>query len=209
MALQHPLVYDVPYFPQLNARLNQMLAQKQVALTRGKKERNWQSYVWLHERPWRMEALLGIKKQITDDAVYWQLVSDVWIDPEDQWQWGDRSTRQLFNRPQKDLMMTPTERDTLAYLPDSLTVYRGIHGNGSRSNGWSWTIDRDRAEWFANRWQASGRELRILSALAHKSDVIAYLDRRGESEIVIDPRSLQNIEELETLEPESQTLEFP
>ena len=48
--------------------------------------------------------------------------------------------------------MEQEERKALAALPDRLTIYRGVHIKKGTLRGLSWTLDRERAEWFANRW---------------------------------------------------------
>ncbi|MDO5535140.1 MAG: hypothetical protein Q4F65_10875, partial [Propionibacteriaceae bacterium] len=46
-------------------------------------------------------------------------------------------------------VMTGRERKRLDRLPERVTVYRGSTAGGER--GWSWTLDRDIAEDFAQR----------------------------------------------------------
>src|SRR5262249_37328900 len=83
-----------------------------------------------------------------------------------------------------DHLMTASERKTLSKLPDRFTVYRGYtHG---RRTGIAWTIDRAKAEWFANRFACLDTKPGVvITGECRKKDVIAYFDRRAESEIVI------------------------
>ena len=54
----------------------------------------------------------------------------------------------------------------------------------------SWTLDYDKAEWFANRFGTDGY---ILEATINKNDIVAFFDVRGESEVVVDYNKLKNI----------------
>ena len=49
--LQHPLVYAVPYFAQMNHWHNNALKQKTKMLEDAWTYEEWTSYVYLHERP--------------------------------------------------------------------------------------------------------------------------------------------------------------
>lgn len=67
-------------------------------------------------------------------------------------------------------------------LPDIFTVYRGLQEN-AQEDGLSWTLSKDVAEWFANRFDNEGE---IIEKVIHKSEVIAYFSDRDEDEIVLD-----------------------
>ena len=84
--------------------------------------------------------------------------------------------------------MDEEERKALAALPDRLTIYRGVHIKKGTLRGLSWTLDRERAEWFANRW--AKRRPYVVEAEVLKSDVRAHFLARGEAEIVVLPNRL-------------------
>jgi len=84
--------------------------------------------------------------------------------------------------------MEQEERKALAALPDRLTIYRGVHIKKGTLRGLSWTLDRERAEWFANRW--AKRRPYLVQAQVLKSDVRAHFLDRGEAEIVVLPNRL-------------------
>jgi len=102
-------------------------------------------------------------------------------------------------------MMTEPERKVLASLPDVVTVYRGA-GNPAYLSGFSWTLDRARAKWFARRFGSAEAVVvahRLTRAHAHQEirpvvaigrlrrfDVIAYRAGRNEAEIVALPESV-------------------
>jgi len=67
-------------------------------------------------------------------------------------------------------------------------VYRGIDAIGAmagRLNGLSWTLDESTAHWFAGR---TGRPPVVVSRLVRASSIIAVIDGRGESEVLIAQR---------------------
>ena len=51
------------------------------------------------------------------------------------------------DRPERYAIMTENERAVLADLPDEVTVWRG----DTDDPGWSWTLKREVAEWFARQ----------------------------------------------------------
>ena len=73
-----------------------------------------------------------------------------------------------------------------------MTIFRGYGFHNS--HGWSWTISREKAEWFGNRFAKElGGIPRVATGKIKKSDIIAYFDGREEKEIVCDPKSVADI----------------
>jgi hypothetical protein len=70
-------------------------------------------------------------------------------------------------------------------LPDEVEVWRGMNDKHCKPGlrGISWTLDQDKAIWFANRFPHWGRPL-VAKAVINKPDVLAYFGERDESEIV-------------------------
>ena len=109
-----------------------------------------------------------------------------------------------FRRCEPAFLMEPSELQTLSQLPDLIEVYRGIWWEGKGNpvdgaiKGLSWTTDRAVAEFFAYRFQGKNpaRQGRVYQAYIPKSGVLAYLDGRNEKEVVVDPKQLQNIQEI-------------
>jgi hypothetical protein len=69
-----------------------------------------------------------------------------------------------------------------------LIIYRGAHVKRGTLGGVSWTLDRERAEWFANRW--ARRRPYLVEAEVLKLDVRAYFLDRNEAEIIVLPNRL-------------------
>lgn len=69
-------------------------------------------------------------------------------------------------------------------FPECLTVYRGVAINRN-PHGLSWTTDYSKAEWFAHRYDTGSEEGYLLKADISRSNILAYFDSRGESEVVV------------------------
>lgn len=190
--LKHPLVFGVPYFPQMNHIFNRQLHAKKERLQQAERDQDWMMVLLLRERPYRVEAFLDIADQIVSDHEWWDAVRYLWEDTENLHEWGDDVVRTLLSRPHPEMLMTQEEREFVDQLPDAVTIYRGYVKQGRRSNliGWSWTLDKNKAIWFANRFITSSETARLASATVEKGQILGYLSGRNESEIVVDPELL-------------------
>ena len=95
----------------------------------------------------------------------------------------------IFRSADKTLLMDENEYEQYLSLPEEITVYRGIRGRG-RLEALSWTLDIDKAEWFAKRWNKGGK---VYSARVKKEDVLAVFTSRNEDEIVVDFKKLIDV----------------
>ena len=118
--LKHPLVFSVPYVGE-NGMLNKMLDQKRRQIDKAWEDEAWASVLYLHERPYRLQALLELEPYLDDDAEYWELLASAWVDTENAWQkldeWYELWQSERGERPE-------------VVLPegcgDVLTIYRGV-----------------------------------------------------------------------------------
>ena len=88
--------------------------------------------------------------------------------------------------------MMASERHQLAALPERVTVYRGVNAY-SEPSGLSWTLDRERAEWFARRFPERpdypGLVFSyVITGRVLRGRIIALFNARQESEVVVFPR---------------------
>lgn len=185
--LKHPLVFSVPYHPMMNGQLNKQYAYKAQAIMEARETKNWNTYVYLHERPFRCDAFVRILRELDDEA-YWSLLGDIWTDCENIYQ-NLQEWRQLLTAdiPSPEHMMSEEDRAAFLELPETLTIYRGYaHPDGL--DGMSWTLDRERGEFFARRavWRGSVGD-KLAKGTCRRADVLAYHTERGESEIVVFP----------------------
>lgn len=99
----------------------------------------------------------------------------------------------LSSKTKKDHARTEA---VLKDLPDVITIYRGGNtASASYRDAYSWTLDINVANFFASR-RGTGTGY-IIQAEVIKTDIIdAFLDDRGEQEIIVDPANLRIINEL-------------
>ena len=177
--IKHPLVYDHD-MPPLYALSNKRLAVKRKMLRKARATRDFHRAIFCYERAWRLYAFKAIMRRLPP-ATYWDLLGDVYNDSENVWQnygmWKRLLTRRV---PGRLAIMTDRERMEYFALPDVLTIYRGVHGG--HADGLSWTLDRERAIWFATRWKQPRPTL--FTGTVRKADIIGYFSRRNESEVV-------------------------
>lgn len=130
-----------------------------------------------------------------------QLLADAWILEECPNQDRNVSKQELLNLFRSvppELLMNEEERAAYRTLDDPVTVYRGVTSyNAKNIKALSWTLDRETAEWFAHRF---GEEGTVYEAQIPKKYILAYFNGRNESEVVVDPKYLEQI--MEFPEPE-------
>ena len=213
--LKHPLYLSV-YDESMNAYINTAYLSKKAQADKTLKDKDWKQWIWLHERPFRLDAFLYVSQDLPAKK-YWNLLRDIWIDTEgpsvnqDIW-------LQLFARryPGRRKMMTGKERRAFHKATPTLEInnYRGFGQNPddeiNREQGMSWTLSYEKAEWFAKRFMTDvgaslDRDMEsdikpmVAEAICQKENVIAYFDYRGEQEIVIDPANIRILRTQETL----------
>lgn len=177
--LRHPLVYQVPL--TIPGYANRYYQQKLEDTKKALESKNYKSYVWLHERPYRLHAFEEIQQYLTDRE-YWSLLGSIWIDTENAWanleQW-----REFFSseRGEREWLMDWDEQMAYAGLPEMVTVYRGYQP-GLNEDGISWTIKREVAEKFATRL---GKKGKVLEMRVKRERIVAVFTGRHEYEVVI------------------------
>jgi len=150
------------------------------------------SYIFAHERPHRLLAfirclpgLAGCTKGLVG-ADFGRVLRDVWLDCENVRQ-NRRLWRDVWRHDAEGRQhcMTAEERAALAAQPDRFIVWRGVSYFSSASiNGFSWTLDRDKAIWFARRHCSKRRRAWLAEGSVAKKDVLAHFLGRSEQEIV-------------------------
>ena len=186
----HPLVHQPMYTPSLNRMLNQGLRAKKEYLQQAAVAGNWSKYIWLHEKPYRLQVLWDIHRELTPQE-YWPLVAQVWMNVENHWQYKNKLPKLFKAKPCRyKLIMTDEERQILESHPNQiLTIYRGHQKRNVA--GWSWTFSPSKAEWFARRFTRQDKKWSVTEAQVDRSLVVAFFNRRGENEIVVNPKDVR------------------
>lgn len=184
--LRHPLLYQVPLLN--NGAANRLYKYKVQETERALATRNWEKYVWLHERPYRIDAFTEIADKMKD-TLYWELLAVIWSDTENGWQ-NLPAWQRAFDsdRPERRNLMNQFEVQAYSNLPDEVTVYRGCQKN-QNEDGLSWTLDKSKADFFAHRLRKDGV---ILEKKVSKNQILAVLLGRNEQEVIITERSARN-----------------
>ena len=177
--IRHPLVYQVPLWS--NGSANRMFLQKKAEIKIALKEKAWNRFVFLHERPYRLNAFLEIQDQLKDTE-YWRLLADTWIDTENAWQ-NRAKWRKLFDSERRfsNYLMSETEDNAMRSLPEKVTIYRGSSYHNEK--GLSWTLSKEKAEFFAQRF--STRRGKVYEQEVSKDQILALFFGRGESEVIL------------------------
>jgi len=202
--LRHPLLYAVPYTELWNAMYNEQYRWKQGALQKALEKHEWASYVFLHERPYRFEALLRLETEHSekiDDQVFWDVFGACWTDTENMWQMEELVRVllriALMRRPGgHEAIMDEAEHHLLRSLPDQFVVYRGHQKKNQK--GLSWTLSPWKARWFAQRFYQK-QNAYVSRAVCNKEDVIGLFLGRGEFEVGVLPENLTEIKKVRPL----------
>ena len=187
--IQHPLIFSVPHFQEMNAICNEQFREKKKALDRYVQEKNWDGYVFVHERPYRAEILSTIMS-VMSDQYYGELLPRVLMDSENLWQLHKVIKRLIARKGDwKQYLMTDEEKKVFESLPSLVTLYRGC--KLCNIKGFSWTTNIEKAKWYSRRNPFAGGL--VMKGVCNKTDLLAYWNRRGEDEIFVDPYYVDNI----------------
>lgn len=187
--IAHPLVHDL--LP-INGMANRQYAQKQAALVKAEAAQDWHTCVFLHERPYRCDALIDyVLGRGEDDrslaladfignpsySDIAEVTADVWTDSENIHQHVDDWLAITEGHiPGEPLLMG--DQPALDALPDRIEVWRGDVNDG----GWSWSTKRSVGEFFTHYL---GQDVPLLHGLVDKRYVFGYLTARNEFEVMV------------------------
>ena len=110
---------------------------------------------------------------------YWELLKTVWVAVGHTAVAEEFSRYMQSTRPCRNYFMTPEEHETLRRMSFPLKVYRAC--TDGNDGGISWTTNLEVAIEFASRLGNP----RILSYYAERDVIFAYVNRRGEDEVII------------------------
>lgn len=103
----------------------------------------------------------------------------------------------LFKQADPTVLMEQDEYVQFKMLDDPVTVYRGVTTHNAKNvKALSWTLSRETAEWFANRFGEKGT---VYEAQIDKKHIFAVFNRRNESKVILDPQYLTDITVLQRL----------
>ncbi len=175
--------------PDLYAAMQAERLVEQVRVLRALPDRlDYEGAFSLLLRHWgsgqRLEPFLGMAQRVSD-VDYWRLLGEVWTGADFVYRslpvW-----RSLFQseRPFRLAVMTADERERWFALPERVELHRG-YSRPRGHRGMAWTLDRERAEWFARRFEPLNGFAEVASTSVPSQRVLALFDERGESEAVL------------------------
>ncbi|MCE6958490.1 hypothetical protein LAZ40_05430 [Cereibacter sphaeroides] len=198
----HP-VYVAPFPLALPRPIEEFLALRQHRADEALCEARYKDFVFVLERPYRLEALVDLARDGAfddDPGAYWELARTCWMDSDIPERDGIWAAVLAVDLPLKESFMTAAERAELEAMPDPVTVWRGVQGTNEDEardaclSGHSWTFDPAIAYRFANRFLRAPVRGWIARAEVPKEIIAGYLTERGEAEMVIRPGDLSGLE---------------
>jgi len=198
VTITHPLVYSESHRPEFNEFYNAMLRNKRIQAACAFVDKDWKRFIELHAEGHRLDALAEIEDHLTDKQ-YWRLLGELYCAAQSLWR--DMATwRELLSsrRRHSDHMMTEGEsRRFVEIFPGKAFIYRGYSSRGTQ-DGLSWTTNSVIAGWYATRCGPCEDSF-VAHGWVYRTDVIAYLERRFEYEVVVLPERVHDIRTLHAL----------
>lgn len=207
-----PAIVSHPFFESAfnvaeNGELVDILEDKKgyqsvINVTKKKIEKisDYEYFFMLITKPYRM-VFLKYTMPFLDKEDFSKALISTWISDERANSNCNVTKRELLNYFQKasrEYLMNKEELEIYKQLDDVVTVYRGVSEyNKNNIKVLSWTLDKEKAEWFANRWKTIGY---VYQAKINKNDIIAFCDQRAEKEIIVNYNKLYDIELVNTIE---------
>ena len=142
------------------------------------------------ENPYKVDGLFDFlfhkdfadrRDRMTDKEI-WETIIDIWVDTEFPYQ-SQHFWEFIFR-------VRPAPSCYKKDLPDVMKLYRG-----GKPNGWSWTLDKEKGLWFADRNAMMNENSGLYSVMVKKTDVLFHTDQRGEDEVVFIPTNQKIIRE--------------
>ena len=142
-----------------------------------------------------MLGFLKYAKPFLSSEDFTKMLADAWVrseSPNADPNLSKSKLVSLFKAADPEILMDAEERTQLQSLDDPVTIYRGVTSYNARNvRALSWTLDEDVARWFASRFGEHGR---VYQAQIAKDDILAIFTGRNESEVIVDPKQLREIQ---------------
>lgn len=129
-----------------------------------------------------------------------EILADAWIrseNPNMDKNFVKKNLVDMFKKADKSILMDGEEKEQFDSFEDTVTIYRGVTSfNAKNIKALSWTTDYQTAEWFAHRFGEDGT---VYQAQIGKEHILAFFNGRNESEVIVDPKHLTNINEAQDM----------
>lgn len=181
--LRSPLVYQVPFYSWKIANDSYLAKRaKVIELTlKGK----FHSALWFYERPYRLAIMQEWIEQGIDVSEFF---AEAWRDTELP---DSELAKPMYRRMFQHMgFVTDVEGLQFKDLPSHVTVYRGSLEKWRK--GLAWTRNLGTAKFFALRTDGA----KVWETTVPRKAILAWLDGRGEQEVVLNPRSIKEVREV-------------
>lgn len=174
--VKHPLCFSVPHADIFNQHVNKRYTFVKERVVEEERRENWAGVLMFYEKPFRLDRLIELyqKHQFSQHTLS-SLAHDIWVSVENIYE-QRREWILTLSECIPSSFMSVEDEDYFNRLPQRIMIHRG----GDRE-GLSWTLDRERAKWFARRWDKNAG---VHTVTIDKSEVFAYTDARNEQEII-------------------------
>lgn len=184
---------EVMKFIKTKKRLNKIIEYSKEAFENG----HYIKTISLVEKKYQIEAFLRLfdlykNNEITiKDEDMFEIFEWVYTTSEfgfNKFSKSDTST--LLSLNTNDGYKSKIDKDINGYV----TIYRGEGGESSPlDKAYSWTLDKDKAEWFADRFDIENVGL-VYRGKVHIDNIKAYFEDRGEEEVIVSPEDVVDVQ---------------
>lgn len=141
-------------------------------------------------------TFLSYIRNYVDNTTFSKLLHDAWIYVENGNQDVNVGIPEIiswFKDADKSALMSKEDYADYKKLPQVVTIYRGVSQHGAYY-GVSWTDDKEKAEWFRNRFNGYTKDVPtyLLTAKVSKDDILAYFNDRDERELVVNIEAIKD-----------------
>ena len=146
-------------------------------------------------KPYRLTFFKYIQEYLSDKD-FAELLMSSWVETEfitDNPNVKMKEFISWFEKANKIYLMDKDSFEQYNKLPEKFSIYRGV-GNRRYKNGMSWTLNKDKAIWFSERFKYDDKH--VYYGIVEKQDVLAYTNERNEYEIIVNPKKVKNIGEI-------------
>jgi hypothetical protein len=181
--LRSPFVYQVPFFSWKIANDSYLAKRRKVAELTLKG--NYRHALWFYERPYRLGVMQAWMEQGIDVRPFF---AEAWRDTELP---DSELAKPMYGKMFREMgFVTDVEGLKFEDLPSHVTVYRGSLQRWRR--GLAWTRSLATAKFFAGRTDGA----KVWETTVARKAILAWLDGRGEQEVVLRPRSIKEVREV-------------
>lgn len=194
--LCHPFLVS-PFPIKTTVPLGSFLDDRRGVYAKSLEKGDWKQAIMSVCRLWRISALREIgaivdKSSDEQCEKFWRLSAWVWLDTEASALdpvWAEILRIEV---PRREFFMLEEEKAGLEALGDEVTIYRGVHVPPGEKvedhfQSHSWSTCKDVAFWLSQRLCPHGHASWVYEAKVSKKDIMAYLTRNGEAEVIVSP----------------------